>query len=81
MKEVGAAPTTIEALMCGFRTKGIAHLHEPSCRHRLMDCSPDQLREVIGRLIYCRTTYSQRDRAISDELLLTLRNLIAEQAP
>jgi hypothetical protein len=51
LAEFGAAPTTIEALMWNFRTKGIVHLQEPSCRHRLMDCSPDQIREVIGRLI------------------------------
>jgi hypothetical protein len=76
----GAAPTTVEALMVGFRSGGIAHLQQPNLRRRLMDCSPDQVREIIARLLYCRATYPGRDPGINDELLLTLRNLIAEQA-
>jgi hypothetical protein len=78
----GAAPTTVEALMVGFRRLGIAHLKEPSCRRRLMDCSPDQLREIIQRLLYCRKTYPGRDPGISDELLVALRTIInnTEQA-
>ena len=74
----GAAPTTIEALMWGFRSEAAAHLQKPNCRRRLMDCSPDQVREIIARLLYCREAYPGRDPGISDELLLTLRNLIAE---
>jgi hypothetical protein len=66
----GAAPTTVEALMWGFRTKGIAHLQEPNCRGRLSELSSAQVREVIKRLIYCRTKYPERDRGITDELLL-----------
>jgi hypothetical protein len=80
-REYGAAPTTIEALMWGLRSEGIAHLNEPRCRRRLMDCSPDQVREIIARLLGCRETYPGRDPGISDELLLALRNLLrAEEA-
>jgi hypothetical protein len=71
----GAAPTTVEALMWGFRTKGIAHLQEPNCLRRLSELSTAQLREVIKRLIYCRESYPGRDPGISDELLLKLEEL------
>jgi hypothetical protein len=71
LAEFGAAPT-IEALMWGFRSNGIAHLKEPSCQRRLSELSTKQLREVIARLIYCRTKYPGRDPGISDELLLKL---------
>jgi hypothetical protein len=77
LAEFGAAPTTIEALMWGFRTKGIAHLEDPSCQRRLSELSTAQLHEVINRLNYCRTTYPGRDRGITDELLLKL----GEQLP
>jgi hypothetical protein len=80
--ESGAAPTTVEALVVGFRAKGISHLQEPSCRRRLMDCSSDQLREIIQRLLYCRKTYPRRDPGITDELLVALRTILhnTEQA-
>jgi hypothetical protein len=51
-QQYGAAPTTIEALMWGFRSEGAAHLKKANCRTRMKDCSPDQLREIILRLIY-----------------------------
>jgi hypothetical protein len=68
----GAAPTTVEALMWGFRIKGIAHLKDPSGQRRLAELSRAQLREVIRRLIYCRTTYPRRDPGITDDLLSKL---------
>lgn len=71
----GAAPTTVEALMWGFRSKGIAHLQEPNCRRRLSEVSTVQLREVIARLIYCRTGYPGRDPGITDEILLRLGSI------
>jgi hypothetical protein len=70
-----AAPTTVEALMWGFRIRGIAHLQEPNCRRRLTDLSTAQLCEVIKRLLYCRKTYPGRDPGITDELLLKLDEL------
>jgi hypothetical protein len=71
-REQGAAPTTVEALMVGFRTKGLAHLQDPKCQRRLSELSTKQLREVISRLVYCRETYPGRDPGITDELLLQL---------
>jgi hypothetical protein len=77
----GAAPTTVEALMWGFRSKGLAHLKEPSCQRRLSELSPQQREEIIRRLIYCRVTYPGRDPGITDELMLTLKGLFHEAAP
>jgi len=74
-QKYGAAPTTVEALMVGFRSKGVAHLQEPNCRRRLAELSTAQLREVIKQLIYCRKTYPGRDPGIGDELLLKLEEL------
>jgi hypothetical protein len=74
-REHGAALTTVEALMWGFRDKGIAHLKEPNCQRRMADLSAQQRDEIIRRLIYCRMTYPGRDPGITDELMLMLKGL------
>jgi hypothetical protein len=76
----GAAPMTIEALMVGFRAKGVAHLQEPNCRRRMAELSAPQHDEIIRRLIHCRMTYPGRDRGVSDKLLLVLKGLFDEAA-
>jgi hypothetical protein len=74
-EEGGAAPTTVEALMVGLRSKGVAHLSDPKCQRRISELSAKQSREVIERLIYCRKTYPGRDPGITDELLFRLKEL------
>jgi hypothetical protein len=75
-----AAPTTVEALMVGFRDKGLAHLKEANCRRRMAELSAQQHDEIIRRLIHCQMTYPGRDRGITDELLLVLKGLFDEAA-
>jgi hypothetical protein len=72
-EKYGAAPSTVEALMWGLRTKGIAHLHEPNCRRRLSELSTAQLHKVIARLIQLRPEYP----AITDELIFQLGEMLS----
>jgi hypothetical protein len=67
-----AAPTTIEAVMYELRTDGTAAFQTPGGRRRFSELTDDQVREVVKRLIYCRTTYPGRDLGITDDLLLKL---------
>jgi hypothetical protein len=50
----GAASTTIEALMFSLRSRGEEVLREPDTRHRVAALSPEQLRDLIARLIRLR---------------------------
>ena len=68
-KEFGAAPSTVEAVMYELRTYGVAALAGPNCQRRLAELSPDQLVEVIQRLMNLRPKYP----AITDKLLLSLK--------
>jgi hypothetical protein len=68
-KEFGAAPSTIEAVMYELRTYGMAATAGANCQRRLSELSPDQLVEVIQRLMNLRPQYP----AITDKLLLYLK--------
>jgi hypothetical protein len=63
-----AAASTAEAVVYELRTHGLAQLRKPNCQRRLGALAPDQLREVIARLIRLRPQYPKLD----DELLLQL---------
>ena len=63
-----AAASTVEALMPSLRERGTAALKQAPVRRRLDQLSPEQLREVLARLIKLRARYS----VINDELLLRL---------
>lgn len=65
-----AAASTVEAVMYELRTYGAAQLTKANCQRRLGMLSPEQMREVITRLIKLRPQYS----AISDELLRQLED-------
>jgi hypothetical protein len=67
-KEFGAAPSTVEAVMYELRTYGIAAMAGQNCKRRLSELSPDQLVEVIGRLMNLRPKYP----AITDQLIYVL---------
>jgi hypothetical protein len=68
-KEFGAAaPSTVEAVMYELRTYGVATLAGSNCQRRLAELSPDQMREVISRLMKLRPKYP----AITDELIFQL---------
>jgi hypothetical protein len=73
-KLLGAAPSTVEAVMYKLRTYGLAAIAGPNCQRRLADLSDAQLRQVIERLDRLRTKYP----AITDNLLLSLAELIHE---
>jgi hypothetical protein len=60
-----AAPTTVEALMYELREDGIAALRVPNCRRRLGDLSPQQVKQVLSRLLALRPRYPK----ITDELI------------
>jgi hypothetical protein len=60
-----AAPTTVEAVMYELREDGIAALRVPNCRRRLGDLSPQQVKEVLSRLLLLRAGYPK----ITDELI------------
>jgi hypothetical protein len=60
-----AAPTTIEALMYELREDGVAAMRVPNCRRRLGDLSPQQVKEVLSRLLALRPRYPK----ITDELI------------
>jgi hypothetical protein len=68
----GAAPITVEAVMWELRTDGLAALQTPGGRRRLSELTTEQMREVIRRLIHCRTKYPGRDPGITDNFLLKL---------
>jgi hypothetical protein len=63
-----AAASTVDAVVYELRTHGLAQLGKPNCQRRLGDLSPEQLREVIARLIRLRPRYPK----IDDALLLQL---------
>lgn len=63
-----AAASTAEAAVYELRTHGLAQLRKPNCQRRLGALSPEQVREVIARLIKLRPQYSK----IDDEMLLQL---------
>src|SRR5262249_18471489 len=46
-----AAASTVEAVVYELRTHGLAQLKKPNCQRRLGELSPEQLREVMARLI------------------------------
>jgi hypothetical protein len=72
-KEFGAAPSTIEAIMFELRSYGMAALAGANCQRRLAELSPDQLVEVIQRLMSLRPKYP----AITDQLIF----ILAEKLP
>jgi hypothetical protein len=72
-KEFGAAPSTVEAVMYELRTYGVAALAGANCQRRLSELSPDQLVEVIQRLMNLRPKYP----AITDQLIF----ILAEKLP
>ena len=63
-----AAASVIEAVVYELRTHGLAQLKNPHCRRRLGELSPEQMCEVLARLIKLRPQYPK----IDDELLLQL---------
>jgi hypothetical protein len=65
-----AAASTIEALMLGLRERGVAALKEAPVQQRLNALSPEQLHDVIARLIRLRPQYPK----ITDALLLELED-------
>jgi hypothetical protein len=71
-RKLGAAPSTVEAVMYELRTYGLAAIAGPNCQRRLADLSNAQLRQVIERLDRLRPNYP----AITDNLLLSLAELI-----
>jgi hypothetical protein len=66
-----AAPTTLEAVMYELREDGIAALRVPNCRRRLGDLSPQQVKEVLNRLLTLRPRYPK----ITDELIARIDGL------
>jgi hypothetical protein len=66
-----AAPTTVEAVMYELREEGIAALRVPNCGRRLGDLSPQQVKEVLNRLLALRPRYPK----ITDELIARIDGL------
>src|SRR5262245_13829669 len=67
-----AAASTVEALMLGLRSRGVVALKEAPAQQRLGALSPEQLHDVIARLIRLRSQYPK----ITDALLLQLEELL-----
>jgi hypothetical protein len=67
-REYGAAIATVEALMFCIREQGVSGLDSAQNQRRLGELSPDQLSELISRLMALRPKYP----AITDELLIRL---------
>jgi hypothetical protein len=68
----GAPRSTLDALVLGLRTHGIAALENPSCLRRLENVSTAQLREMLARLIKLRPKYP----LITDDVLLKIGGLL-----
>jgi hypothetical protein len=68
-EQFGAAKFTVEAVMYELRTYGIAALAGANCQRRLSELSPDQIRQVISRLMKLRPKYP----AITDTLILQIK--------
>jgi len=52
-----AAESTVETVVYELRTYGLAQLKKPNSQWRLGELSPEQLREVLARLIRLRPQY------------------------
>ena len=63
-----AAASTAEAVVYELRTHGLAQLKKPNCRRRLGELPPEQLREVLARLIRLRPQYPKIDDALLVQL-------------
>lgn len=71
-KRIGAARSTVEAVVYELRTYGFAATAGQNCQRRLSELSSAQIREVIERLYRLQPKYP----AITDDLLLLLGELI-----
>jgi hypothetical protein len=70
-RKMGAAPSTVEAVMYELRTHGTEALKRETCQRRLSELSDRQLADVIRRLMKLRSQYS----AITDKLITQLIGL------
>jgi hypothetical protein len=70
-RKMGAAPSTVEAVMYELRTHGTEALKRDNCQRRLSELNDRQLADVIRRLMKLRSQYS----AITDKLLAQLIGL------
>jgi hypothetical protein len=69
----GAAPTTVEALILGLRSRGVQALGEPDTLRRLAALNESQLREVAVRLQKLKPEIAQAWAPDDVEVLIAAR--------
>jgi hypothetical protein len=72
----GAAASTVEALMCSLRSRGVQALGEPDVVHRLAQLNDAQLREIAIRLQKLKPHIAPAWAPEDVEVLLAVRSKV-----